>query len=201
MSVAAPTLSVGVELFDRAVAYMRGVLAGLSFDADFDLFAPTPCHRWTIGDLLEHLDDSLEALEAAAAYGNVDVATREHPSDTVGLGLGLVDRVRHRTGTALGAWVTDTSERVTIADAALCSATLVAVGALEVAVHGTDLARAAHLSMALPGDLADELLAVAPLVVTDADRGVRFAPAVTVAYDARPAERLLAYTGRPSCSV
>lgn len=194
MSTVAPTLNVGVELFDRAVAYMRGVLAGLSFDADFDLFAPTPCHRWTIGDLLEHLDDSLLALETAAAYGHVDA--RSEPPGTVG--LGLVDRVRHRTSAALGAWVTDTSERVTIADASLSSATLVAVGALEVAVHGTDLARAARLGMALPDDLADELLAVAPLVVTSADRGVRFAPVVTVPYAARPAERLLAYTGRAS---
>lgn len=194
MSTVTPTLSVGVELFDRAVAYMRGVLAGLSFDADFDLFAPTPCHRWTVGDLLEHLDDSLLALETAAAYGHVDADARPEPVDTVG--LGLVDRVRHRTSAALGAWVTDTSERVTIADASLCSATLVAVGALEVAVHGTDLARAARLGMALPDDLADELLEVAPLVVTSADRGIRFAPVVTVPYAARPAERLLAYTGR-----
>ncbi|MFC6704840.1 TIGR03086 family metal-binding protein [Flexivirga alba] len=191
--MAAPTLSAGVELFDRAVAYMRGVLGGLSFDADFDLFAPTPCHRWTIGDLLEHLDDSLGALEAAATYGHVDVVAQE-ASGTVG--LGLVDRVRHRTSTALGAWVTDTSERVTIADVSLGSATLVAVGALEVAVHGTDLARAAHLGVALPDDLADELLAVAPLIVTDADRGIRFAPAVSVSYDVSPAHRLLAYTGR-----
>lgn len=194
MNAVAPTLSVGVELFDRAVAFTRGVLAALPFDADFDLAAPTPCHRWTLGHLLEHLDDSLLALEAAAAYGHVDVVAREQPSDTVG--LGLVDRVRHRTSTALGAWVTDTSEQVTIADTPLCSATLAAVGALEVAVHGSDLARAAHLGLALPDDLADELLAVAPLVVTDADRGVRFAPRVTVPYAARPAERLLAYTGR-----
>lgn len=194
MTAAAPTLSVGVELFDRAVAYMRGVLADLSFDADFDLFAPTPCHRWTVGDLLEHLDDSLLALEAAAAYGHVDVVAGEKPSDTVG--LGLVDRVRRHTSTALGAWVTDTHERVTIADMSMCSATLVAVGALEVAVHGTDLARAAQLGMTLSDDLADELLAVAPLVVTGADRGIRFAPAVALPYGARPAERLLAYTGR-----
>lgn len=194
MTATAPTLSVGVELFDRAVAYMRGVLGGLPFGADLDLCAPTPCHRWTVGDLLEHLDDSLLALEAAAAYGHVDVVARQKPSDTVG--LGLVDRVRRRTSTALGAWVTDTNERVTIAEASLSSATLVAVGALEVAVHGTDLARAAHLGLGLPDDLADELLAVAPLVVTSADRGIRFAPAVAVSYDVRPAERLLAYTGR-----
>lgn len=194
MTPAAPTLVVGVELFDRAVAFTRGVLAALPFGADFDLSAPTPCHRWAVGDLLEHLDDSLRALEDAASYGQVDVVARQKHSDTVG--LGIVDRVRRHTNTALGAWVTDTNERVTIADASLCSATLVAVGALEVAIHGTDLARAAHLGLGLPDDLADELLAVAPLVVTSADRGIRFAPAVAVPYDARPAQRLLAFTGR-----
>ncbi|HWC24672.1 MAG TPA: TIGR03086 family metal-binding protein [Flexivirga sp.] len=197
MTAAAPTLTAGVEMFERSVAFTRGVLAGLPFGADFDLSAPTPCHRWTVGDLLEHLDDSLQALEAAAAYGHVDMVPAEY-DDTVdpGLGLGLVDRVRRRTSTALGAWVTDTNERVTVADASLCSATLVAVGALEVAVHGTDLARAAHLGLGLPDDLADELLAVAPLLVTGADRGIRFAPAAPTSYAARPAQRLLAYTGR-----
>lgn len=193
MNAVAPTLSVGVELFDRAVAFARGVLAGLRFDADFDLLAPTPCHRWTVGELLEHLDDSLLALETAAAYGEVDVMAEQRPDTTH---LGLVERVRHRTSTALGAWVSDTSERVAIADASLSSAILVAVGALEIAVHGTDLARAAHLGLDLPDDLAAELLDVAPLVVTSADRGIRFAPAVPVSYDARPAQRLLAYTGR-----
>lgn len=67
---------------------------------------------------------------------------------------------------------------VAVADRSLGVATVVAAAALEVAVHGWDVARAAGLERTLPDALAADLLPVARACVGPADRGPRFAPAL-----------------------
>ncbi|MEU0437066.1 hypothetical protein ABZ153_36730 [Streptomyces sp. NPDC006290] len=71
-----------------------------------------------------------------------------------------------------------------------------AVGALEIAVHGWDVARACGRARPIPSALAAELLPLAHLVVADADRGVRFAAPVDVPPGTRPGGLLLAFLGR-----
>jgi hypothetical protein len=73
---------------------------------------------------------------------------------------------------------------------------LVATAALEITVHGWDVARALDLDHPVPPELAEALLPVAVLVVDPADRGVRFAPALRAPAYAASAERLLAHLGR-----
>jgi len=69
-------------------------------------------------------------------------------------------------------------------------------GALEIAVHGWDLARACGHHRPVPPALAADLLEVAELLVVDADRPDRFAPPVAWPAPAGPGERLLAFLGR-----
>ncbi|MGL4176246.1 MAG: maleylpyruvate isomerase N-terminal domain-containing protein, partial [Dermatophilaceae bacterium] len=59
-----------VELVERALAFTRGALAGVS---DAEAGAATPCARWTLTDLLVHLVDSLEVV-TELALGRVSVA-------------------------------------------------------------------------------------------------------------------------------
>jgi uncharacterized protein (TIGR03086 family) len=70
------------------------------------------------------------------------------------------------------------------------------VGAVEIAVHGWDVAQACGHPRPIPPQLAKELLRLAPLLVTDADRPGRFAAPVAVPAHASPGDRLVAFLGR-----
>jgi uncharacterized protein (TIGR03086 family) len=72
----------------------------------------------------------------------------------------------------------------------------VLVGALEIAVHGWDVAEATGRPSPLPEDLAVRLYDVALAVVTPTERGRRFGPAIDVPPTASFGTRLLAHLGR-----
>lgn len=126
----------------------------------------TPCRGWDLRTLLVHLDDSLAALHEAADLGHVKL---------------------DRPGEA-GA--------VSVAGSPLGSGIVAAAGALEVAVHGWDVARTCGGTRPLPPLLAQELLALAPLLVTDTDRATRFGQPVDIPAGASSSDRLLAHLGR-----
>ncbi|MER7502184.1 maleylpyruvate isomerase family mycothiol-dependent enzyme [Nonomuraea pusilla] len=85
---------------------------------------------------------------------------------------------------------------VGVGDRWLSRPVVAAVGAMEVAVHGWDVAAACGERRPMPDPLAEELLDLAPLFVAPGDRPGRFAPAVQVMPYASAHERLLAYLGR-----
>jgi uncharacterized protein (TIGR03086 family) len=173
-----------VALLERAVAYTLGSLRAVTPAA---LSRPTPCHDWDLRDLLEHLTDSLMALREAAEIGHVDLdpptGTPEDPIATT----------RDQAARVLGAWTTQDGREVSIGGCPLTTDIVARAGALEIAVHGWDIARACGCARPIPRALADELYPLALLLVSDADRPDRFAPPVT---PDTPADRLLAYLGR-----
>jgi hypothetical protein len=61
-------------------------------------------------------------------------------------------------------------DAVTVADRRLPCPIVATTGALEVAVQGWDVARACGHDREIPAGLADQLLELAPLIVTAADR-------------------------------
>ncbi|MGH3761099.1 TIGR03086 family metal-binding protein [Actinophytocola sp.] len=181
----APLLG-GVGLLERAINYTLGVLHPVR---GAELSAPTPCGSWTLHDLLVHVDESLLALHEAAG-GHVDLAPAGRtPGDPV-------TAVRNHASGLLGAWTSSRHTGVTIGDAVLTTGILATAGALEVAVHGWDVARATGRSRPLPPALAEELLALCPLLVRDLDRPARFAAPVPVPASALAGDRLLAFLGR-----
>lgn len=192
-----PRRMAGPELLERAIGYTRTSLQ-LAASADLaGLRSPTPCAEWDLLTLLRHMDDSLGAFTDAAEIGYVDlvpVPSGESPADTA---LLIVDRLKRRACAALGAWAQHPGpETVTVADRELRSDLLAAAGALEIAVHGWDVAQACGVDRPLPAALALELLDVVPVLVTDADRPRRFADPVDVPPHARPGTRLLGAVGR-----
>lgn len=180
----------GAALLERAVGYTRVALQ-LAVSADLD--AATPCDRWSLLDLLRHMNDSLAAFTDAAEIGYVDLV----PVRSSDPGGELVDRLKGRACALVGAWARHPGGgRVAVADRALRSDVLAAAGALEIAVHGWDVAQACGVHRPLPAGLALELLDLVPSLVGDADRPGRFAERVDVPLHARPSTRLLAAVGR-----
>ena len=157
------------------------------------LSLPTPCRDWDLGQLMVHMDESLVAIGEAAELGHVAVDAHPRPPETGQ----LVDRIVQRACRTRAAWQQRlTSAPLGVGDLALGRDTVALVGALEIAVHGWDVAVATGQQRRLPEDLAARLYDVALAVVTPDERGRRFQAAVPVAPSAPASTRLLAHLGR-----
>lgn len=177
----------GVELLERALSYTVGSLLLVTPELRS---APTPCARWDLTALLEHMNDSLEALCEALDLGRVS------PRLVVAGGDPVV-RLKERGCRLMAALSHADGRSVRLGGLPpLPQATVARTGALEVAVHGWDVARACGTTRPLPAGLALQLHDVARVVVTAADRPARFARPVDVPAGSGPTERLLGYLGR-----
>ncbi|MEV6158767.1 maleylpyruvate isomerase family mycothiol-dependent enzyme [Nonomuraea sp. NPDC052129] len=203
----------GVALLGRAIHYALGCL---SLVTPGDLDRPTPCEGWDLQALLAHANDSFAALTEAAAFGHValvpplnndghghdccdghDGGDGGHGGHGGGGGGGDDDGgLRNRATSLLRAWARSTDVMVTVGGCPLTAAMVSAVGAVEVAVHAWDVARTCGHRRPIPEDVAAELLPLARLFVTDADRPARFAVPLNAAPRATAQDRLLAYLGR-----
>ena len=187
-------LAGAVELLDRSLGYTRVVLADV---ADSHLDRPTPCRDWRLRDLLDHMDDSLDAFTEAAG-GRVLL---DHPA---GRASARVERLQTKACALVGRWTRSAPDPgVQIGDAGLARDLLVAMAALEITVHGWDVAQAIGSPAPIPQDLASALLGVAHAVVGPADRGRRFAAPLPPSGHANGVGgedrvRLLAWLGRPA---
>ncbi len=172
------------ELLERSLAYALGSVAEVGA---VGLGRGTPCAEWDLGELLGHLDDSLDALYEGLTGGRIALFPR-------------ADRAcgfRTRACAVLGAWAAGPAgERVLVGERSLDVRVMGAVGAVEIAVHGWDVAQSCGRPRPIPASLAAELLSVARCVVAEEDRGVRFGAPVEVPARARADVRLLAFLGR-----
>lgn len=177
-----------LELLERSLGYTRVALSTVGPDRS----GPTPCAGWSLADLLTHMDDGLDAfLEAAEGAVRVPaevLVPRGAGADLAGL-QGKACRL-------LGVWQSQSPPMVVIGDRELPAGLLVSAAALEIAVHGWDVARATRTGPEIPDDLARALMPVAHAVVTPDDRAERFAAPVRTPPDATSAQVLLGYLGR-----
>ena len=190
-----PSLVGGVAVLERAIAYALGNLSEVTPES---LGRPTPCRRWNLYDLLEHLHDSLAAMQEAAEAGRVSEVPYYLPaSPGPRLAGGVVPRVRDRAVRLLGSWANaDDSASVCVGEMPLSAPVIAGAGAIEITVHGWDVAQAIGRPRAIPADLADELLDLSILFVRPADRPGRFARPIELPPGAPPGDRLLAFLGR-----
>ena len=181
-------------LLERAVAYTGVALTAVS---TADPGTVTPCAGWSLTDLLVHMHDSLGALEQAGRSGQVDLTVPTRRPYPVHPLPDLVQALKDRACGLLGAWTTANGERlVSIAGSPMQAGVLASAGALEVAVHGWDVALACRRDHPVPQALAEDLLAYLPLLVQPGDRPRRFGAALPVPADSAPDVRLLAAVGR-----
>lgn len=184
----AAALMGGIGLLERAVGYTLGSLHLVTPE---HMSRPTPCRAWNLEALLAHMNDSLLALHEAADIGHVELDVPDPaPGDPVAT-------LRGRACCLLGAWTApDRPGAVSVGGSALSTSILTSTGAVEVAAHGWDVAQACGVARPIPRPLAEELLELVPLFVTDLDRPGRFDPAVAIAPGAGASDRLLAFLGR-----
>jgi len=170
-----------IELDRRARAATGAVIDQVP-DALLD--APTPCSRWTIREIVEHMvDNNRETVAMARGESSVDI------------GSGFAD-----TGAAFDAAWADPAVRdrtFTLAGTDVDWRGVVAVHFADVLVHGWDIGRAAGIDVTIDDDLAAAALRVTsrfPDSVRGPDAGFdhpRPAPD-----DAPVQTRLLAFLGR-----
>ena len=177
-------LAGAVELLERSLGYTRVALAGVT---EARLARPTPCRDWTLRDLLAHMDDSLDAFTEAA--GGSVALTRVPAAPPV--------MVLQRKACALmGLWSGPGPAGIRVGEVDLATDLLVATAALEITVHGWDVAQATGEMTPIPEELARHLLPVAHRTVVDADRGIRFGEALPEPVGATSDVRLRAFLGR-----
>jgi uncharacterized protein (TIGR03086 family) len=184
----APALVAALDLLERAINYTR---ISLQFVTPSGLSRPTPCAEWDLRRLLAHMDDSLAALREAAELGTVRLTPNaDQPAD-------LIASVRTQACDLLAAWVSDGgADLIRVAGSPVSAAVLVTAGALEVTVHGWDVAQACGSSHPIPASLADELVDLVPFLISSDDRPTRFADVLPLPASPAADQRLLAAVGR-----
>jgi uncharacterized protein (TIGR03086 family) len=180
-------LAAGVAVLERAISYALGSLASATPAL---LNRPTPCAHWDLRDLLLHLNDSMTALQEAADQGHVALVPRPEPD-------AVIPETRRRAVQLLGAWTNaPTAPAVRVADTPLSAPVIAGAGAIELTVHGWDIAQSCGTPHPIPEPLADELLDLALLLIRPPDRPGRFAAPRHFPDRAPPSTRLLAFLGR-----
>jgi len=178
-------------LLAGAISYTLGVCALVR---PGDMTLPTPCTDWDLAMLLAHLSASMADLETAIRTGTLDL---ERPPDRGG---DPVETLRDQAAELLCAvYAYDGATRVVAVAGLPVPAGLVAcTGAVEIAVHGWDVAAArggaCRLIPPIPAVLATRMLGLCPLVV--AGREGLFAGPVQVPAQASPGDRLVGFLGR-----
>ncbi len=178
-----------VGLLERSIGYALGTLQGITYD-EFGL--ATPCAEWDLRMLLRHLNDSVAALQEAVDGGRVAASSTE----PTGVCWDPASTLRASVRRLLGSWIAipPGDRTIAIGGCPMATSIVASTGALELAVHGWDIATARDLGRPIPPLLASELLGTAEMLAGDRD-GL-FAEPVPVPDDADPGARLVAYLGR-----
>ena len=186
---AAPPRTAEVTLFVRAAGHL---LESLSEVTDADLGRPTPCGSWDLRTLVLHVADSADALSGLVTTGELVLPA---PPRSEGPGAATLDAVavaQHRIHRLLAALTSDAPGN----DRAGWAAAAARGGAIELAVHGWDVATACGSGRRMPPGLATAVLEVATSLVDDSTRLPIFGPPVPVPARADPEDRLVAFLGR-----
>jgi len=195
-------VSAAVEsdrLLEQAIDYALRSVAEVTPDL---MASPTPCSEWDLAMLLQHSCESLAALVEGVRLGCVSpAATTDDTRCTNMVGLFAARAAGLRDG-----WAQFSRQWVMLGEHRLSLSDFAAAGALEIATHGWDVAWACGQPLPIPSALADQLLAVAPRLVTDRDRAALpgpagpaaplFGPPVPAPADASASDRLAAFLGR-----
>jgi uncharacterized protein (TIGR03086 family) len=186
---------MSIEVLEKAYVSTRSVLVNISPE---QLDDPTPCASWNVRDLLNH-------TVGGPFYQAATVELREDPTDggTFDYASGdFVSEFDAGTKLALAAFSAEGAmDRTVNAPFGQVPASIfIWVVSVDTFSHGWDLARATGQSTDLDPALAEQLLEVATIALTDDFRGddtqMPFGPAVAVPDDLCAADKLAGFLGR-----
>jgi uncharacterized protein (TIGR03086 family) len=167
---------------ELAVGYLLGATRAVEPRL---LSRPTPCARWDLRLLLRHTADSLDAL-CELLDGRGEAPDHVDPASAV----------RSSAWRLLGVAGAAAERPVPIGDQLLMSGIVVWTGALEIAAHAWDIGQTCGTRHPVPRALADDLLCVAPALISAEDRVSQFAEPVDVPRGLTSSDRLVAFLGR-----
>jgi uncharacterized protein (TIGR03086 family) len=175
-----------------------GLLASIP---DSALGDPTPCAKYTLGDMLHHLDGLALAFTWAATKDPKTAQSASGPSgDAALLEDGWRERIPERLDALARAWQDPSAwQGMTAAGGVDLPGEVAGLVALdEVVVHGWDIARAAGLPYEASPEEVEACLAFVSQTSPsdDPDEGGLFGPPVPVPDDAPLLDRLIGRTGR-----
>ena len=188
----AVTMNNDVKLLERAGDYALSAIETVTVEL---LSRPTPCAQWDLRMLLDHVIESATTLHEGLDSGRVALFSTV-PYDTAA-NPALVFRTC--VTRLVDEWVaSNTVPLVTVADRLMPLSLAAGVAAVEIAVHGWDIAQATGVRRPIPPALAVDLHAISALLLSDGNRHPLFAPPLRPPVLAGPSEKLLAYLGRPA---
>ncbi len=184
--------SGATALLASAISYALGACGQV---APEEMTLPTPCADWDLAALLTHLAGSMADLEAGIRTGHLDL----DPDDPAVPELDSADPVellRDRAANLLFACYAHhgPGRFVLVGGVPLPTGIVACTGAVEIAVHGWDVAAARGRGGSIPPALASQMLRLGPLLVSG--REGLFAAPVQIPAQASPGDRLVAYLGR-----
>jgi uncharacterized protein (TIGR03086 family) len=192
---AMPTTDLG-----PAATTVAQVLAGIT---DEQLAAPTPCPRYTVGDLLDHVGGLSLAFTAAATKTPLAAAGPDTPlGDATNLDPDWRETIPAALDDLASAWREDAAwDGMTTAGSIEMPGEIAGLVALdELVVHGWDLARATGQPYAVDdttlGLIRGLVADFAPAGDVVNDGTLPFGPAVSVPADAPLLDQVVALTGR-----
>lgn len=167
-----------IVTLSRALDQAGDVLAAVHAD---DLDKPTPCSDWSVRDLATHLASGPARFLQMLRGEEVDWSTPPHIPDGT-----WATTFRSGADDLIHYWHGQPDDQADGAGWQIA----------EISVHTWDLSRALGREDELEDDVAEAGLAFMQKGLTDENRGEVFGPAVPVADDAAPYERLAAFAGR-----
>jgi uncharacterized protein (TIGR03086 family) len=173
-----------ITVADATLAVCQNVLRGIRAG---DLDKPTPCSKFTVGQLGEHLVGSMVGLGGMAGVVVVPAAT------------GTVEsQVAFAAQQALEAWhVRGLEGTVRRGERDMPAAVAASILSLEFLVHAWDFAVATGQRVNVSDEVSHYVLDLAYQVISpQARQGGSFADAVEVGPDVDILDRLIAFTGR-----
>jgi uncharacterized protein (TIGR03086 family) len=172
---------------DQTFSHAGGVIAGVRPE---QLDDPTPCEKWTVRDLLEHMIGVVDGMGAS-----VSGAAPDRPFE---LGPDPAAQFRQASAATLAAWRTQgkLDEMIDGGPGPMPGQVLAGINLLDTATHTWDLATATGQPPSLPEGVAAAALDASHQIVGPEIRAGRFGPEVTADDGAGPTERLVAFLGR-----
>lgn len=183
---------MATEALEQAIAATRGVLVNVSKDRFDD---ETPCAKWKVRDLVNHIVGGQYFFEAGATGAPPAAGETDYTAGDV---VGAFDEGSQR---CLAAFRADgvMDKMLTLPWGQMPGAAFMGLAATDTFAHGWDLAKATGQDTDLAPELAGQLLAGARQSISPAFRsedGAVFGPEQTAPAGASNADQLAAFLGR-----
>ncbi|MDH6243484.1 TIGR03086 family metal-binding protein [Mycobacterium sp. OTB74] len=174
-----------IESAEQSLAVLLGVLKQVGPE---DLSRQTPCTKFDVAGLTDHLLNSISMLGGAAGA--------ESPKRDVN--APVAQQISDASLPTLAAWKRRGLEgTITMGPTELPANIVAGILSLELLVHAWDYASALGLQLQVPDDLADYSLERCRVIVTPEVRpAVGFDEPLEILIGASPMEQLIAFTGR-----